>query len=438
MNNLGNIEDSFKDAFSNWEPEHSAADMNKAWQKVSQHIPTAPSTSASSHIGQELAKSAGKGLSTIWKMAIISGIAGGILTTVLLHYNKTSDNQVQISQKSNSIADKAHNEISAKSGIYETPELSPSTNSNAKQQNSGQFSRSSNLSRQTKNPGTSFYDNPLNTENHNFNSGNNTNNPPVLSGKSVSDLQGKEDNNVSQNIGLADTSICESNNYQVNNESNRKMEIEWGDNSKSLVYTDAMHHYSKAGNYQLIIYKDGEIISRTVKVRISPSAHFSYNSSQGTTAKFQNISENASNFHWEFGDGTFDETHGDAEHLYKDSGTYKVKLIASHPNGCSNSIVQNIHVSDKSKFNIPNIFSPNGDGKNDLFDITMEGQTYFELSIYDLKMNLIFHSLDLNNKWNGNYSNGNACTPGNYIIILQYQYPNEAREAHSGIVRLNR
>ena len=91
MSNFGNIEDSFKDVFSNWEPEHSAADMNKAWQNVSKHIP-AP------HAGHTAAQQAGKSLIkggvSAGKIAAISSIAAVVVTSAILLYNaNTSSSQ---------------------------------------------------------------------------------------------------------------------------------------------------------------------------------------------------------------------------------------------------------------------------------------------------------------------------------------------------------
>jgi gliding motility-associated-like protein len=64
---------------------------------------------------------------------------------------------------------------------------------------------------------------------------------------------------------------------------------------------------------------------------------------------------------------------------------------------------------------IPTAFSPNEDGKNDIF--TAKGRYFveFNLEIYDRWGNVIFESQDLNTGWNGTANDGvSPASPGNY------------------------
>ncbi len=51
---------------------------------------------------------------------------------------------------------------------------------------------------------------------------------------------------------------------------------------------------------------------------------------------------------------------------------------------------------------VPNAFTPNGDSKNDIFEIKASFITYFEVMIYSRNGNLIFHSKNIQNAWDGN------------------------------------
>ena len=71
----------------------------------------------------------------------------------------------------------------------------------------------------------------------------------------------------------------------------------------------------------------------------APKARFGYEAS-GLTVKFANMSKDAKEFAWEFGDGQ-KSTEENPEHTYADYGTYKVKLTVKNAAG-SNSIEDDV------------------------------------------------------------------------------------------------
>lgn len=74
------------------------------------------------------------------------------------------------------------------------------------------------------------------------------------------------------------------------------------------------------------------------------------------------------------------------------------------------------------KPNIPNVFTPNNDGYNDEYVITIENEVLYDLKITDAKGNVIFESKDKNKHWNGtNQKTGEACEPGVYVMAFRYQ-----------------
>jgi gliding motility-associated-like protein len=87
---------------------------------------------------------------------------------------------------------------------------------------------------------------------------------------------------------------------------------------------------------------------------------------------------------------------------------------------------------------IPNVFSPNGDGINDVFLITSEGSIDFHLRIYDRWGVLMFETRDPANAWNGDTKNGMSASDGTYYYLLLVTNPANQEETYKGFLTLFR
>lgn len=126
--------------------------------------------------------------------------------------------------------------------------------------------------------------------------------------------------------------------------------------------------------------------------------------------------------HWEFGDG-FSSAETAPAHQYYAAGTYPVELIAYGAGGCNDTLSLPLVVIQPDTL-IPNVFSPNGDGINDTFDIFGErlppAVRSFNLGIFDRWGRQVFVSTDPNVKWEGN-TEGRALPDGVYYYVLQME-----------------
>jgi len=88
---------------------------------------------------------------------------------------------------------------------------------------------------------------------------------------------------------------------------------------------------------------------------------------------------------------------------YNDTGEFQITLIAINEYGCKDTAYGNIEIIPESNIFVPNTFTPNNDGVNDLFYPVTDGivATDYELLIFDRWGNLIFTTNDLNEGWNG-------------------------------------
>ncbi|MCF8278176.1 MAG: gliding motility-associated C-terminal domain-containing protein [Flavobacteriales bacterium] len=101
-------------------------------------------------------------------------------------------------------------------------------------------------------------------------------------------------------------------------------------------------------------------------------------------AEFIDLSQGAARGTWDFGDGTTEDySYGVyPTHEYADTGTYTVTLYVENELGtCSDEFDFDVCVQPEFKLWIPNSFTPDGDGLNDVFEIVSSGVVEFELQI---------------------------------------------------------
>jgi gliding motility-associated-like protein len=89
------------------------------------------------------------------------------------------------------------------------------------------------------------------------------------------------------------------------------------------------------------------------------------------------------------------------DHTFEESGDYTANYYFTSNHGCIDTVAYDIHVIDYSTIYIPNTFSPNNDGINDLFKAEGTFIDSFEMYIYDRWDNLVIRLDDITKGWNG-------------------------------------
>jgi gliding motility-associated-like protein len=98
------------------------------------------------------------------------------------------------------------------------------------------------------------------------------------------------------------------------------------------------------------------------------------------------FSNNVDNFIWNYGDGSSSQTaNANPVYTYQDSGVYGAYIKVFTIDGCMDSAFVEIDVNQYVALFIPNVFSPNGDGKNDAFkfQINPNDISTFKAAIFD-------------------------------------------------------
>ncbi len=170
--------------------------------------------------------------------------------------------------------------------------------------------------------------------------------------------------------------------------------------------------------------------------------------------KFKNTSlpeNNKTQYSWDFGQPNFPNNESYEKHPQHDygfnKGDFVVCLQLKDEYGCTDSVCQIIPNDYKTKLLIPNVFTPRSmDGKNDEYDIVMEGEEIYDLSIFNRWGQILYHSAtDSENgdglNWNGRVENtGIICPSGTYFYIFEYKncYGDLEKKRVSGTITLIR
>jgi gliding motility-associated-like protein len=86
---------------------------------------------------------------------------------------------------------------------------------------------------------------------------------------------------------------------------------------------------------------------------------------------------------------------------YTEPGTYAVALVVKSDKGCLDTLIRAVEVGEDFGIYVPNAFTPNGDGMNDIFQPKGFGITKYELYIYDRWGELMFQTNTFEEGWNG-------------------------------------
>jgi gliding motility-associated-like protein len=139
---------------------------------------------------------------------------------------------------------------------------------------------------------------------------------------------------------------------------------------------------------------------------------------------------------WTFGDGTISSLQ-DPSHTYLTQDTFRVCLKIT--NGvCRDSTCQLIYPETPSTMIVPNVFTPNGDGHNDFFQVKYHNIETFNCVIFNRWGNKIYEWSDVSKGWDGKTSGGAECSDGTYFYIINAKGTDNTDWNSHGIVTLLR
>jgi PKD repeat protein len=142
---------------------------------------------------------------------------------------------------------------------------------------------------------------------------------------------------------------------------------------------------------------------------------------------FTNNSIRGSTFLWDFGDETTSELENPEPHLYPKPGLYWVELTIESLLHCTDSFRDSIYVEPSRFDSIPNVFTPDGDGRNDWFVVgAMRSLRYVSMEVYSQSGLKVYGFSGEGEKlrtwqgWDGNVNNSSTkARPGVYYYIIR-------------------
>lgn len=208
------------------------------------------------------------------------------------------------------------------------------------------------------------------------------------------------------------------------------------------------YYYVKVTDGRGCVQRDSVALKAYANPIVEISAHpfdTVYLQNPHVTYSFENLSAdtlNISNFYWVLNSQyNITSTEPEPRFTYVETGTYNTELKVFNPQGCDTSYYHNVRV-EPVKLKIPNVFTPNGDGYNDYFIISLDGgndmpnnngksyrnggceyenyeplNRYYEsseLTVFNRWGRIVYHSADYKNDWDGG-----DLSDGTYFYVLK-------------------
>lgn len=190
------------------------------------------------------------------------------------------------------------------------------------------------------------------------------------------------------------------------------------------------HTFTQAGNYVVTFTAIGAgncQATYTLPISVADTASAGFTSippvdsaMQVPTANvvFTDVTPNANSWMWDFGDGTI-SAEQNPTHTYQMPGEYTVTLVVTNTSGCVSHVIKTPYVVTETGLFIPNLFTPNGDGFYDTWNIQYMGKQAFEVAVFDRWGVNLFNATSPEKTWDGNDAKGRTLAEGVYFYTIK-------------------
>jgi len=199
------------------------------------------------------------------------------------------------------------------------------------------------------------------------------------------------------------------------------------DDGDTAMNTLAPSHLFAPGTYSVSCQFDGSrtiTLSGDIEVRNSPVAVFTWKDSTVTEGTLGFYFESTAipgtgeinTYYWEFEDGTSYTTAAFLKE-FSEQGVVELMHVVRDDLGCADTLIDRIAVSETLL--VSNVFSPNGDGINDYFEVSTNGEVLYRLTIFSRTGSIIYQSASPRIFWDGRTFSGKEVPVGVYFYIIE-------------------
>ncbi len=186
------------------------------------------------------------------------------------------------------------------------------------------------------------------------------------------------------------------------------------------------HKFAKVGKTHVIVeaFVGNEMFHFSKEVNVQPlQTSFEVDYRNYPELRFV-AKDNAEQYRWSFGENDKTTSQNEALHRFElptegDSQVLEVRLKAKNNVGCQATFAQPLTLYKLNEPIIPNVFTPNGDGLNDRFEIYAKNSETYHLSIYDRMGMKVFESNSPDNTWDGSIDGHTSS--GTYYYQFEYR-----------------
>jgi len=188
--------------------------------------------------------------------------------------------------------------------------------------------------------------------------------------------------------------------------------------------------YSTPGSYTILLIATdpntcnlSDTFRQTITVRPIPLANFTFSPitpKENTPTQFTNGSTGAVSYFWDFGDGDSSRL-VNPSHQFNTTGSFSVCLLAVSEAGCVDTVCQTVPALINPGLDVPNAFTPNGDGINDKVYVRGFGIAKMTFRIFNRQGLLVFQSASPSIGWDGRYK-GVLQPMDAYAYTLEVQF----------------
>lgn len=152
-----------------------------------------------------------------------------------------------------------------------------------------------------------------------------------------------------------------------------------------------------------------------------------------------NVTPTVEYFRWDIKKGTetlSTRTESGTRYVFEEPGAYTVSFHGTNSDSCSCDTLFTIEPT-VSLLEVPNVFTPNGDGVNDEFRVAYRSLASFHAWIFNRWGHQIYSWSDPAKGWNGQV-NGRSVPEGAYYYVIEAKGTDDVRYKRSGAINLLR